>query len=252
MKKPLLALLPLLVVTGLISCSLPIGFTPTPTQEITLVPMPTETPTPQVPTNTPEPTFTLTAMPTFTPQVYSQIKAKVTVQILNMRDGPGATFNVVQKLPEGASIWILGRAKGNDWFLVRDESNHAGWVAAEFVYITTPITQIPFFAVTDAVVITGKAVDDQQNPIPGVDFAVYPANSSGQVRTDVYSDESGNFYAYLPTSAGGAWTIEIVGIMCTSPIMDSNCKHSGQFKTTAYTIMILDDAAIPLVFEYKP
>jgi uncharacterized protein YraI len=235
----------------LASCSLPIGFSSTPTMQPTfLLPPPTETVI--IPTSTPEPTLTPTITPTATLPVYTQIKITVGVDVLNMREGPSSVFNIVQKLPKDTVLWVLGRAKGDDWLLVRDDGNHVGWVSTEFVQLNSPLSRIPFFDIPGANIIKGKVVDKQQHPIPDINLAVTQGMQPNQVRMDVYSDSEGKFYAYLPETASGPWTVEIVGIMCTSPIMDANCKYSGHFATNAFTIIVPDDVAIPLVFEYTP
>lgn len=249
MKKALIATLSVFIMTYLASCGLPVGFSPTPTHEHDFtLPIPTETPV--VPTSTPEPTVTPTITLTVTPPVYSQIKTTVTVQILNMRAGPSSLFAVVQKLSQGSDIWIFGRARGDDWLMVRDEGNHVGWVSREFIQIDGSQSRLPIIAAPDELIIQGQVVDNQQTPIPGVNLAVTQGMSPNEIRTDVYSDAEGHFYAYLPSNAQGPWTVAIVGIRCTSPIMDTNCKYSGRFSTDAFTIMVPDDVEIPLIFEY--
>ena len=235
----------------LASCSLPVGFSSMPTIQPTFpLPLPTETVI--IPTNTPEPTLTPTITPTATLPVYSQLKITVGVEVLNMREGPSSVFKIVQKLPKDTALWVLGRAKGDNWLLVRDEGNHVGWVSTEFVQPNSPLSRIPFFDIPGAIIIQGKIVDKQQQPIVGINLAVTQGMRTNQVRIDVYSDSEGKFYAYLPETASGPWTVEIVGILCTSSIMDANCKYSGHFATNAFTIMVPDDVAIPLVFEYTP
>lgn len=236
----------------LASCSLPLGFTATPTVEAGPPLPPTATTTISLPTNTPEPTMTPTITPTATLPSYKQMKVSIGVEVLNLRSGPGEQFDIVDKLPKGTILWILGRARGDDWFLVRSDTNRAGWVSASFVALKVPLSTIPIFEVTDALIITGKAVDNMQNPVPGINFAIFQGTGADQKRIDVYSDGEGKFYAYLPGTATGSWTVEYVGILCTSPIMDANCKFSGHFANNSFTITLPQDIEIPLIFEYIP
>lgn len=249
MKKGLIVAGFLFLIVQLVSCSLPVGFSPTKTSVPTFT-LPVSTETPVVATYTPEPTLTPTVTLTITPPVYTQIKTTVTVQVLNMRAGPGSMFDIVQKLTQSSELWVIGRARGDDWLMVRDESNHTGWVSREFIQINGSLSQIAIFDVPDALIIQGQVVDNQQRPVPGVNLAVTQGMPPNEIRTDVYSDAMGHFYAYLPATASGPWTVGIVGILCTSPIMDANCKYSGKFSTDAFTIMVPDDIEIPLVFEY--
>lgn len=240
-----------LVSFTLASCGLPTGLTNTPTSELlqTLPPL-VETSLP--PTNTPEPTLTPTVAPTETLQVYAQKQVEVSVEALNMRSGPGSVFEIVKRITKGSLLWILGRSQGDDWLLARDEANQAGWVSSNFIYYQGSLQDIPLFLPANALTITGRIVDQNQQPIPGVNLAVMKGNGSENVRTDIYSDSEGNFYAYLPEDTTGPWTLEIVGVLCTSSIMDANCKYSGDFSTDAFTIMVPGDIAIPLIFVYTP
>ncbi len=38
------------------------------------------------------------------------------------------------------------------------------------------------------------------------------------------TDSSGNFFAFMPLSASGAWTISYTAVACTSNTMDANCN----------------------------
>jgi len=99
--------------------------------------------------------------------------------------------------------------------------------------------------------ITGKVIDQKQQPIPGVNLAVMKSHRNVELRTDVYSYVEGKLYACLPADTTGPWAIEIVDILCTSPIVDASCKYSGNFSINAFSIMVPDDFDIPLIFTYN-
>jgi uncharacterized protein YgiM (DUF1202 family) len=249
-SKLLITFLCLLV---LVSCSLPVGFSPTLTTEPgpPLPPPPTETIA--VPTATPEPTSTPTAAPTATTIVYVEKVVKVSVDVLNMRYGPSEFFDIVKRITKDSTLYILGRSQGDDWFMVRDSSNMVGWVASTYIQYTGSLLAIPIFTPKNALEVSGRVIDQQENPIPGINLAVYTGMGTGSpnsVRTDVYTDSTGEFHAYLPDTFTGPLTIEIVGYLCTSPIMDANCKITGKFSTDAFSIYLPDDADTPYVFQF--
>ncbi len=38
------------------------------------------------------------------------------------------------------------------------------------------------------------------------------------------TDSSGNFFAFMPLPASGAWTISYTAVACTGNTMDANCN----------------------------
>lgn len=73
--------------------------------------------------------------------------------------------------------------------------------------------------------IFGSVVDSDGLPIEGINIAVIQEEK----RVDVYSATDGSFSAELPRSTNSNWTLEIVGINCTSKIM-TNCVLTGYFE----------------------
>ncbi len=56
---------------------------------------------------------------------------KVTVEAANVREGPGQSYSVVERLSIGASLVCWGEA--NDWFHVRTPKGVEGWIHASLV-----------------------------------------------------------------------------------------------------------------------
>lgn len=54
-----------------------------------------------------------------------------TVSNLNLRDGPGLTYQVTHKVKKNSRLTIL--SEKNNWYHVRDSHNHFGWVASWLV-----------------------------------------------------------------------------------------------------------------------
>lgn len=61
---------------------------------------------------------------------------------LNLRSGPGAQFTIVETLPGGAQLSVLGIASDGVWFLVEGSSGQ-GWVNREFVAFRGSINVVP-------------------------------------------------------------------------------------------------------------
>lgn len=54
-----------------------------------------------------------------------------TVSNLNLRQGPGLTYNVTAKVKKNSRLTIIGEK--DNWYHVRDSANHFGWVASWLV-----------------------------------------------------------------------------------------------------------------------
>ncbi|NWG34031.1 MAG: hypothetical protein HXY42_06280 [Chloroflexi bacterium] len=100
--------------------------TPPSTLTPTFTPFPTET---QVPTPTPLPTV-------------ESLKARVVVDKLSCRYGPGALYLYLFALNGGANIKLIGRTDGNNWVLV-ENSPYQCWVNAKFLEIQGDPKSLP-------------------------------------------------------------------------------------------------------------
>jgi len=56
----------------------------------------------------------------------------VTAELLNVRDQPGVTGNILAGLRRGAAVEVWGRTPKNNWLCVR-AGDLAGWVSAAYV-----------------------------------------------------------------------------------------------------------------------
>ncbi len=72
------------------------------------------------PASTEVPMETPTAMP----------KAVVEASALNLRDGPGLTYQVLAILPNGEELTVMGEHNGCDWLEVQRMTGDTGWVKA--------------------------------------------------------------------------------------------------------------------------
>ncbi len=117
------------------------------TPRLTATPVPSRTPLPTftfTPTETvPPPTPSNTPSPTLTPTIVGVIQS---LQRVNVREGPGTTYDDITSLAAGTSIQILGRDPDGDWYNIRMEDGREGWISSRLVFL--PPTATPFPTLT--------------------------------------------------------------------------------------------------------
>ena len=57
---------------------------------------------------------------------------QVKVSQLNMRRGPGTSYDILARLAFEESLTVVGRNANRSWFLVRRASLQEGWVSVEY------------------------------------------------------------------------------------------------------------------------
>lgn len=78
---------------------------------------------------------------TSTPQ---QATGKVNTQILNLRQGPATSFEIVDRLQQDTQVVILGRLTDSVWLKVRvPDIGKEGWVAAQYIDANVDVTTLP-------------------------------------------------------------------------------------------------------------
>lgn len=218
--------------------------TPSPTpQPPTLTPLPpTETPVPPTATQLPP-------SPTPTRPIQTA-QAAVSVDAINLRQGPGTTFKITGRLSKDTPLIVQGAAHGRQWLLV-DSGKAQGWLFADFLTIgqSTALFDLPLIEYKDGFVIQGRVVDESGGPVPGIGFAIFQGTGDKAPRTDAASQSDGTFFAYLPSNSTGTWSVQIVSYDCASPIMEPECKLPGSFSPT--TINITLPSKDVLTYTYK-
>jgi SH3-like domain-containing protein len=155
-------------------------------------------------TNTSVPT--LTSVPaSATPDEFGGIYVYTTVENVNLRTNPGTLFTVSRVMPQGTRLQLLGRAPGSEWLNVQNDEGVVGWVNV------------------NVLIVAGSVLTESGTPVSGIGFAVY----QGSRRTDAMTNADGQFYAFLPPSMSGVWTVEYASVACTSNTMDSSCNCIG-------------------------
>jgi hypothetical protein len=59
-------------------------------------------------------------------------------QGVNVRSGPGTTFQPVGSLPTGAQVEVIGRSGDAGWIQVRLDDGREGWISAPLLQINAP------------------------------------------------------------------------------------------------------------------
>ena len=179
---------------------------------------------------TPIPTLTSvpTALPTLTatPMSAPFVPFNVTTWADNviLRAGPGYLFTPRTTLKKGASLLLLGRSPGGEWLFVQVPDSRTGWVFAELTETQGDLDSAPLIQPADAQLIRGIVKDANGQPINGIQFAFVQGAGDNPPRNDAMTDDSGTFYAFMPLSARGQWTVGYTAVACTSRVMDANCN----------------------------
>ncbi|MCU0501412.1 MAG: SH3 domain-containing protein [Anaerolineae bacterium] len=67
----------------------------------------------------------------------------VTVDALNLRQGPGTGYTIVDVLRSGNSATVTGRDAAGTWYQVKLADGRTGWVSGSFVQFSGDATGVP-------------------------------------------------------------------------------------------------------------
>ncbi len=197
---------------------------------------PQATQVPASPVYTPIPTLTHLPEATATPSLpalptpYVPYYITTSADNVVLRSNPGYLFDAEMVLKDGSQLLVLGRAPGNEWILVQypyalTGLDLVGWVYA-LLTTSNPVDlkSAPLFQPLDVQMVRGHVADAQGKPISGVQFAFVGGNSDNAPRNDAMTDDHGDFYAFMPPTYNGTWSVGYVALSCKSNIMDANCS----------------------------
>ena len=178
-------------------------------------------------TNAPvEATLTVTPSaleaPILTPYVPFYVAS--TVENLVLRANPGYLFEAKTILAPDTRLLVLGRAPGNEWIFVQTPFESTGWVFAQLLQAEQGYESAPLIQPADVQLVRGRVVDEDGGPISGIQFALVQGTSGSPPRNDATTDANGIFYAFMPLTASGTWSVSYTAIACISNIMDKDCK----------------------------
>ena len=177
------------------------------------------------------PTLTAASKPTVLPVTstptdlpFTPFSVTNSVDNLMLRTGPGTLFDARAALQKDAQLLVLGQSPGGQWIYVKTTDEHTGWVFSSLLNPGTAITRAPIIQPGNTQVITGRVADASGNPISGIQFSFIQGSGSNPPRDDAVTDATGTFYAFMPLSAQGTWTVSYTAVACTSNTMDANCN----------------------------
>lgn len=76
--------------------------------------------------------------------VVQEATGKVNTQILNLRQGPATSFEIVDRLQQDTEVVIKGRLSDNIWLQVTVPSiGKGGWVATEYISANVDVATLP-------------------------------------------------------------------------------------------------------------
>lgn len=195
-------------------------------------PVPSATQLPPSPTTAPTVTITSTSIPTATltptPTPYAPFNAAVLVDGVNVRANPGYLFDVQLNVPKGTSFLILGKSPGGEWMYVQRPGGAKGWVFTQLFEANENLQYAPVIQPENVQLVHGQVLDAKGAPVSGLQFAITQGPAATPRRTDAMTDANGEFFAFMPPSAAGEWTVSYTAISCTSNVMDSSCKCKGE------------------------
>jgi hypothetical protein len=116
-------------------------FTATPVSSRT--PLPTFTFTPSETPIPPTPSDTLT--PTEVPPVIGIVQS---LNSVNVREGPGTSFNTIAVLDPGTGVTVLEANEEGDWLMIEMEDGDQGWISAPLLRVEPTATPFPTFTLT--------------------------------------------------------------------------------------------------------
>jgi hypothetical protein len=155
-----------------------------------------------------------------TAEAFGEVYVYTVVDNVNLRTQPGMFFQVSRVMPKDTKLKLLGRAPGGEWLSVVNDDGVAGWVNENVVMTSYDGPPAPVVEPTDVLLVTGKVETELGTPVSGIGFAVI----QGTRRIDVMTDETGTFYAYLPLTMSGSWTVGYVSVSCKSNTMNASCN----------------------------
>lgn len=124
------------------------------------------------------PTITMTKLPSLTPTTSYFGVAEVSVNVCNLRSGPGKNFSIVGSITKGASHKVYGTDSNRSWLLL--DKNKSIWVALSVVTLSKSISSIP-------IINNLASLEGYKVPMPTISSAgIIPASTS---RVIVPTDE---------------------------------------------------------------
>ena len=182
------------------------------------------------PTGTSSPTeFPATQTPAIviaTAPVFVPFTIKNTVENTVLRAGPGPLFTAKTALAQNTDLTVIAVAPGREWVFLVTPFDSTGWVFSGLLETSEQFQTAPVIQPADLQVVRGQVLNSNGDPVDGIQYAVIEGTggTGSPPRIDAVTDADGNFYAFLPLTTTGTWTVSLTGVVCTSSEMGPNCE----------------------------
>lgn len=115
------------------------------------------------------PTITKTRKPTLTPTVSNSGSAEISVNLCNLRSGPGLNFSIVGSSSIGETHKVYGTDATRNWLLL--DKSKSIWVSLTVVTLSKSISNIP-------IISNLSALEGYKVPVPTISMAGFiPAST---------------------------------------------------------------------------
>ncbi|NWF69478.1 MAG: SH3 domain-containing protein [Chloroflexi bacterium] len=215
-------------------------FTATP--EITRTPPPTFTYTPSITPIPPTPSNTPT--PTMTPVVTGIVAS---LQRVNVRSGPGETFDAFTALDPGTGVTVIGTNDDGSWYLIEMENGDQGWISARLLRVEEPPTPFPTATATPNLTALFLGTPLPTALIGGGTITPTPPRSA-VTATPATPQPPGTETQPAPTNTAALPVINIDAINQTATALVTNIVRptiSGQEVTATFTPFVAAGVTAP-------
>lgn len=203
---------------------------------------------------------TQTPTPTITPTPEYVTLGSVVTESINLREGPGTIFEVIDRYLEGAQVYATGISPDRAWVQVLakspDDPAHTleGWMFADLIEFTRPLDILPVVDINQKWIIQGKVTETDGAPVNGIRVAALSTTDAGEeLRAEATTGESGEFTIYLPADQTGSFDVQIVAANCNSrisSIIEGECIVADYFPVDSRTDVLLPQSQV-VVFTYE-
>jgi len=196
-----------------------------------------------------------TAVSSASPTPFIPFTVKPTVDNLKVHVSPGTLFDALILVHQTDTLTVVGTVPGNEWTYIKTKDGTEGWVFSQLLQSSVDLKQIPLLEPKDVQLIKGRVTDASGAPIRGVTFALGEASQADISSNTATTDANGEFYAYIPSTASGTWTVTYTSIACDSPVWsDTACttyKAGYTGGVDPQTVSVVVPQVNPLTFTWK-
>ena len=158
--------------------------------------------------------------------------------------------DILNQYQQGDVVSVIGAAPGQQWLKILDKDSKTGWMFISHLNLKGDVAAVPVLPISESLSAVGRVVDASGKGIPGVQVALYRVGGAQVVRVEGTSLADGSLYIYAPVEYQGSWLANVIGVDCTSPIVDTNCRYAGKFTPAAgISLKLPQDSEITFTYQ---